>query len=188
MSDKELTPKQQRFIDEYLIDLNATQAAIRAGYSKNNADKIGSELLGKTRVRQAVEEKRKRLSIKTEITAEKILQEYAKIAFSNMADFVDWSNGQIVIIPSQNLKHDQKACVSEVSESTSNQGTTIKFKLHDKIAALNKLGEHLNLFRNTLEVINKNDPFSEFSDDKLNEAIKDAAKSIENRTGSDSSS
>lgn len=182
----ELTPKQQRFVEEYLIDLNATQAAIRAGYSAKNADKIGSELLGKTRVREAVEEKRKRLSIKTEITAEKVLQEYAKIAFSNMADFVDWSNGQIVIIPSERLTHDQKACVAEVSESVSNQGTTVKFKLHDKLTALNKLGEHLNLFKNTLEVINKKDPFAELTDDKLNQAIKDAAESIESRPGSDS--
>lgn len=49
-----LTPKQQLFVEEYLIDLNATQAAIRAGYSPNNADKIGSELLGKTRVSEAI--------------------------------------------------------------------------------------------------------------------------------------
>jgi phage terminase small subunit len=51
MGKDNLTPKQQRFIQEYLIDLNATQAAIRAGYSAKNADKIGSQQLGKTRVR-----------------------------------------------------------------------------------------------------------------------------------------
>lgn len=49
-----LTAKQQRFVEEYLVDLNATQAAIRAGYSAKNADKIGPELLGKTRVAEAI--------------------------------------------------------------------------------------------------------------------------------------
>ena len=54
MAEIKLTAKQQLFCDEYLIDLNATQAAIRAGYSEKNADKIGSELLGKTRVREYI--------------------------------------------------------------------------------------------------------------------------------------
>lgn len=57
-----LTPKQARFVDEYLIDLNATQAAIRAGYSEKTADKIGSQLLGKTRVLEAIQKGQAKLS------------------------------------------------------------------------------------------------------------------------------
>ncbi len=72
---QELTPKQQKFISEYLVDLNATQAAIRAGYSKKNADKIGSELLGKTRVAEAIKKKREKLEEKTGITQEWVLKE-----------------------------------------------------------------------------------------------------------------
>lgn len=71
----ELTPKQEMFCKEYIIDLNATQACIRAGYSKNNADKIGSELLGKTRVREYVNILMDKRSKKIEITAEDVLQD-----------------------------------------------------------------------------------------------------------------
>ncbi len=68
-----LTPKQQRFVEEYLIDLNATQAAIRAGYSKKNADKIGSQLLGKTRVAASIREAQEKRTRRTEITADYVL-------------------------------------------------------------------------------------------------------------------
>ena len=68
-----LTPKQQRFVEEYLIDLNATQAAIRAGYSEKNADKIGSQLLGKTRVAASIREAQEKRTRRTEITADYVL-------------------------------------------------------------------------------------------------------------------
>lgn len=64
-----LTPKQQRFVEEYSVDCNATQAAVRAGYSQKNADKIGPELLGKTRVKEAIAKKQKSLSVKAEYDA-----------------------------------------------------------------------------------------------------------------------
>lgn len=81
-----LTPKQQRFVEEYLVDLNATQAAIRAGYSEKNAGKIGPELLGKTGVSAAIQAAKRRLSERTEITAERILLELAKIGFADASD------------------------------------------------------------------------------------------------------
>ena len=70
-----LTPKQKLFVDEYLIDLNATQAAIRAGYSPSNADKIGSELLGKTRVSDAIKTAMAERSRRTGINQDRILTE-----------------------------------------------------------------------------------------------------------------
>lgn len=70
---KELTSKQQRFIAEYLIDLNTTQAAMRAGYSKKNADKIGPELLGKTRVARAIQEAMDARAQRTQIHADYVL-------------------------------------------------------------------------------------------------------------------
>lgn len=68
-----LTPKQQRFVEEYLIDLNATQAAIRAGYSEKNADKIGSQLLGKTRIAASIRDAQEKRTRRTEITADYVL-------------------------------------------------------------------------------------------------------------------
>lgn len=76
---KELTDKQIRFVDEYLKDLNATQACIRAGYSAKNADKIGSQLLGKTRVKAEIERKQKHLRKKTEVTHDWVIQNLKKV-------------------------------------------------------------------------------------------------------------
>ncbi len=75
-----MTPKQQRFVEEYLIDLNATQAAIRAGYSARNADKIGPELLGKTRVAEAVKAAQQARTERTAITQDEVIQGLKKEA------------------------------------------------------------------------------------------------------------
>lgn len=81
-----LTDKQQRFVAEYLIDLNATQAAIRAGYSAKNADKIGSQLLGKTRVSEAIQAEKTARSERTEITQDYVLKKLKEIADSPASD------------------------------------------------------------------------------------------------------
>ncbi len=75
-----LTPKQARFVEEYLIDLNATQAAIRAGYSKKTANEQGSQLLAKLSVRQAVAEAQAIRSKRTAITQDEVIQGLKKEA------------------------------------------------------------------------------------------------------------
>ena len=92
-----LTEKQKAFVREYLVDLNATQAAIRAGYSKKNADKIGSELLGKTRVSDAIQKAMQDRQERTEITQDKVIQEIAGQAFKEASD-----------APESNFKHSSK--------------------------------------------------------------------------------
>ena len=82
-----LTNKQRKFVNEYLIDLNATQAAIRAGYSQKNAFKIGSDLLQKNTVNQQLTKRMQDREARTEITQDKVLNELAAIAFSNGSDF-----------------------------------------------------------------------------------------------------
>ena len=69
-----LTPKQQRFVEEYLIDLNATQSAIRAGYSEKTAQEIGSENLSKPMVAKAIAEAQEKLSNKAQVTVEMVVQ------------------------------------------------------------------------------------------------------------------
>lgn len=69
-----LTDKQKRFVAEYLVDLNATQAAIRAGYSARNADKIGPELLGKTRVAEAIQAAQQERAARCELTQDLVLK------------------------------------------------------------------------------------------------------------------
>ena len=77
-----MTPKQACFVQEYLIDLNATQAAIRAGYSANGADVQGARLLANARISVAIHEAMAERSKRTEITADRVLSEYARIAFA----------------------------------------------------------------------------------------------------------
>ena len=87
--EQKLKPKQQRFVDEYCIDFNATQAAIRSGYSKKTACSIGEENLRKPLIKQAIADKIKKKVQKTEITAELVLNGIKEIAFSKDAKHND---------------------------------------------------------------------------------------------------
>lgn len=82
--------KQQLFVQEYLVDLNATQAAVRAGDSLQNAGKIGPEMLGKTRIAEAIRVEMVERIKRTLITADRVLEEYAKIGFADLTEFVEF--------------------------------------------------------------------------------------------------
>lgn len=81
-----LTEKQKRFVEEYLVDLNATQAAIRAGYSINRASELGYQLLQKTTVSDAIQSAMKKRQNRTEITQDMVLKEIGKVAFHDAGD------------------------------------------------------------------------------------------------------
>ena len=88
--DAKLTPKQERFVEEYLVDLNGTQAAIRAGYSPNGAEVTASKLLTLPKVQAAVSEGRKKLSARTEINQETVLKRWMEIATANPNDLIQF--------------------------------------------------------------------------------------------------
>lgn len=147
-----LTPKQKLFVDEYLIDLNATQAAIRAGYSPNNADKIGSELLGKTRVSDAISKAMAERSRRTGINQDRILMELAKIALVNPANVVDFDEATIL---DSALPEDLAAVASvKVKRFPTKEGEGVEreIKFYDKTKALDLAGRHLGMFKDKLEV------------------------------------
>lgn len=169
-----LTAKQKQFVREYLIDLNATQAAIRAGYSVKTAEAIGYENLRKPQIAKAIEKAMGKRVERTEITADRVLQELAKIGFSDMRTFTKWSNRGVVLIDSDTLTPDQAACVAEVSQTITESGGSIKFKLHDKVAALEKIGRHLGLFKDKIEhsgSINVANPYEGLTTDELRKLI-----------------
>ncbi len=142
-SPPRLTPRQERFVDEYLIDLNATQAAIRAGYSRKTADRIGPELLGKTCVSDAIQRRRRDRERRTEITQDRVLQELAAIAFARGTDYASVSPGGVVHIkPTDELNDTQKAAVLSIKETKNG----FEIKLADKVRALELLGKHQGLF------------------------------------------
>ena len=143
-----LTQKQKLFIDEYLIDLNATQAAIRAGYSPNNADKIGSELLGKTRVSEAISKAMAERSRRTGINQDRVLQELARIGFAKITDVVDPDTAKIKVDASE----DDLACIQSLKIKPNEFGTEREVKLYDKKSALVDIGKHLGMFKERVEL------------------------------------
>ena len=145
MSVAKLTEKQKRFVQEYLVDLNATAAAKRAGYSEKTADRIGPELLGKTCVSAAIQEAIKKRQKRVEITQDMVLAELAAIAFANGADYATVNrNGLVRIIPTSELSTEQKKAIACIKEGQ--YGTEVK--QYDKLRALEMLGKHLGMFEN----------------------------------------
>ena len=158
---KELTPKQAAFVREYLIDLNATQAAIRAGYSKKTAEWQGPQLLGKSHVAEAVAEAMKARGKRTEVTADRVLAEYAKLAFLDPRRFYDENGG---LIPVPLLPADVAAALSGMEVSTERSkdsenptfSDVVKIKFSDKKAALDSVARHLGMFTYKVETTGAN--------------------------------
>lgn len=147
-----VTKKQKLFIEEYLIDLNATQAAIRAGYSPSNADKIGSELLGKTRVSDEIKAAMAERSRRTGINADRILIELAKIALLNPANVVNLNEATV---RDDALPEDLAAVASiKVKRFPTKDGEGIEreIKFYDKSKALELAGKHLGMFRDKVDL------------------------------------
>lgn len=156
-----LRAQQQRFVDEYLKDLNATQAAIRAGYSKKTADQQASRLLTNVKVREYLAERQNDRSKRTQITQDMVLRELAKIGFSDIRKVVRWGETQVrmvdgdegeaegmvpyhglALIDSTDVDDATAAAIAEVSQGRDG----LKVKLHDKKGALVDIGRHLGMF------------------------------------------
>lgn len=170
-SKPKLTPQQERFAHEYIIDLNATQAAIRAGYSPNTAQEQGSRLLSNVMILELIEQLKKKREIRTDITADRVLNELAKIAFSDLNKFVEVDDsGKIKVKPSNQV---DGTVLSEISESVTQNGRTKKVKLHDKMKALELIGRHLAMFTDKQEIkINKTEEDNEQAVNQLKELRK----------------
>lgn len=143
-SGRGLPPKQARFVEEYLLDLNATQAAIRAGYSQRRASELGYQLLQKPTVAEAIAAAKARRSARTEITADRVLEEIAAIAFAHMGQYAIWGGERVSLTDSSEV--DPRA-VSEVKQTVNQFGNNVGIKLHDKLGALAKLGDHLGMWK-----------------------------------------
>jgi len=147
MAKPGLTDKQKKFVDEYLIDLNATQAAIRACYSKKTANVIAGQNLSKLSIQEAIQEAFDKRAERTGITQDKVLAELNRIAFSDMRQFANWGSFGITLRDSGDLTMEDVACIEELSETEGPKATTTKFKLHNKLKALELLGKHLGMFK-----------------------------------------
>lgn len=161
---KGLTDRQKLFATEYLKDRNATQAAIRAGYSPKTAQEQSSRLLSNVMVRAFVDERAEKIAARIEVTAERIMAEYARIAFADIRRVVKWgadmqaihdADGNIIgytsgvgVINSDEIDEDAAASISEIAETREG----VRIKLHSKVDALHKLGLELGMFKQGVKV------------------------------------
>ena len=146
-----LTPKQRKFVSEYLVDLNATQAAIRAGFSQKTARAQGQRLLTNVDIANAIAAAQAKREKRTEITQDRVVQELARIAFGNSRSVMSWTASGMRLRNSDDLTEDEAAIVSEVRETTTKDGGSMALKTHDKLKALELLGKHLGMFEKKTE-------------------------------------
>jgi len=172
IKDDSLTDKQKAFCEEYIVDLNATQAAVRAGYSKKTADVQGPRLLGNVRVAEEIERLKEARSKRTQITADRVLEELATIGYSKITDYLEVVEKDVVVGYKKDDKgqHDYEQPiirtkkVVEIKEteemdpeaikavSEIKQGANgISLKLYDKPSALEDIGRHLGMWKDRIE-------------------------------------
>jgi phage terminase small subunit len=141
-----LNDRQARFVAEYLLDLNATQAAVRAGYSARSAYSTGERMLRNAEVAAAIAEAQAARSRRTEVTADRVVLELARVAFGDPRRVMSWGPGGVRLRPSAELADEEAAIVAEVGETTTKEGGSLRVKTVDKLGALRLLGRHLGMF------------------------------------------
>jgi phage terminase small subunit len=149
---RKLTEKQKQFVEEYLIDLNATQAAIRAGYSAKTANEKGSQLLTNERIQEAVSVAMAERSKRTGVNQDRVVLELAKIAFLNIGNLINLEDGSVLPTASE----DDLACIESIrykrSDSDSGSSVEREVKIGSKLKALELLGKHLGMWNDKLDV------------------------------------
>ena len=194
MAEKKLTAKQQRFCDEYLIDLNATQAAIRAGYSEKTACEQGARLLANVKVQKYLQKRKTDRIERTEITQDMVLLELANIAFSNAADYAAVVEKEAMAEVDGNMiplfdedgnpvkyRTVEPVLTADLTESQKRALSVIKkgrdgfeIKPYDKIRALELLGKHLGMFTEQVKVTGDvNNPMAGLTTEELKKLIYD---------------
>lgn len=146
-----MTKKQKRFADEWLIDLNGTQAAIRAGYSPETAASIASENLRKPEIEKYIAKAMAERSRRTGVNQDRVVLELAKIAFIKMTDVVD-ADGRI----REDAREEDLSCIESIKckKSVTDTGSSEEreVKVSSKMKALELLGKHLGMWNDKLEV------------------------------------
>lgn len=180
-----LTDRQRRFVEEYLVCLNATKAAITAGYSTRNASRIGPELLGKTWVAEAISAAMKGRSERTELTQDMVVDELRRLAFANMLDYITIHQDGSVVVDLSKVNRDRGAAIQDVTvdecvEGRGKEARAVKrtrFKLSDKARSLELLGRHLAMFTDNLK-LNGELALRELSDEDLNTQLLEATRHL----------
>lgn len=154
MAGEKLTDKQEQFCQEYLIDFNATQAAIRAGYSEKTAKDIACENLAKPYLKERITKLKQERIIRTQITQDRVLQEYASLAYFDARKLFN-DDGSVKKL--SELDDETAAAIigmeiEEIGLGDTVIGTTKKVKIADKKGALDSVARHLGMFNDKLHL------------------------------------
>lgn len=173
-----LTPKQQRFVEEYLIDLNATQAAIRAGYSENTAQQMGSENLLKPVIAKAIQEALQERKERVQIDADYVLKRLVEI---DQMDVLDIMDENLNMKPLKEWPKIWRQYINNVEsiELSDGEGWLKKIKWPDKVKNLELIGKHVSVgaFKDKIEHSGKIE-ISDISDDALDKRIQELESKV----------
>jgi len=149
-------PKQERFCNEYLIDLNKKQAAIRAGYSARSAQQVAHRMMLDDVVDARISELMKEREERTEITADRVLQQFCDIADYRIEDIMDFDGEECIFKPMSEWTKAARVAVSAVKQITETRRigmeeiktVKVEFKTDDRIRALDSMARHLGIYEN----------------------------------------
>ncbi len=148
-SQSRLSPKQFRFCEEYLLDLNPAGAYLRAGYRCKDADvarRAASRLLTNVDVQNQIRKLTQERSQRTRITSDRVLEEIGRVAFANMADYATWGPQGLILKDSTSLDCEHTCVIADINfQNLGREGVHIKIKLHDKMTALTLAAKHIGL-------------------------------------------
>jgi len=182
MDKKKLTDKQEMFCKEYMVDFNATQAAIRAGYSENTAYSIAEQNLRKLEIQERLSELKDKRSNKIELTAERVIQEIKTLAFSNIPDYFRQigTSGKIYVLTMkqfEEMPEEATRAISSIDQIVSKDGdVTYRIRLWDKSKNLELLCKHLGITADTLNVKIDNPEMIKKVAEQIMEKEKDGGK------------
>lgn len=171
-NNKNLTKKQELFIQEYLVDMNATQAYKRAGYAVKNdnvAHASAQRMLRNATVKKEIERQIDLRKRKLKVTAEDVIDELIKVGFTNITDVVNVKEGFVIAKDTDTLTENQQRAISEIKQTDNG----VSIKMHNKLGALKLLGQHLGIFLERIELNNPQDnKLKSLPSEKLQQLIK----------------
>ena len=163
-----LSVRQSVFLKEYLLSGNATQAALKAGYSSKTARSQAQRLLTKVDIQTAIQKFKNKMEKQTAVTLERVVNELAKVAFANMSDVLEVEENKLRIKNLSELSSDVQASIAEITESDTAFGKRRTIKMHNKLTSLDALMKHLGGYLTVDQMI---DRMSETQLDQLTEKL-----------------
>ncbi len=142
MKKRPLNPQQLKFVKEYIILGNATEAARRAGYAEKWCGKIGPAMVGNSRIQQEVNKQARKIFTRRDVTMDKVLTELARVAFTNLDDVANWTKTKLNFIEKTKIPKQNRSAIKSISKKTGNT-SEMKIEMHDKTRALETLLKHL---------------------------------------------